>query len=226
MTLLDDGGPVRTFAPSIPRSIAVAGCLLVGVSLVLIWASRLTVPRPIYVSELGADGAPTAAVFEIALLALVAGAVAIGWVGRGIRSTVWLLGGWTPSVSLWVAAAGFLVSSQVTCTAGCPLPLGATFTGQDLAHTVAAVIAFGAACVAMLQASYAAGHRGLARLSLLCGVSVAVIAAAGGILSILRFGTDVGSAMELAATSIATGWLIVFGLATSVESRSTPVAAA
>jgi Protein of unknown function (DUF998) len=192
----------------------------VATSLILIWGTRFTVPRPIYVSELGAEGEPTAAVFEVALLTLVSGTVAIGWAGRHIRSTARLLRHWAPSGSLWVSSAGFLLSSQVTCTAGCPLPVGVTFTWQDLIHTTAAVLSFAAACIAMLQVAFAVGYRGLARLSMGCGVAVAVIAAIGGILSLLRLGTDVGSALELIATSIAMGWLVIFGLVIARADRS------
>ncbi len=36
------------------------GCLLVAAALAIIWAARLTVTRDLYVSELGAEGEPTA----------------------------------------------------------------------------------------------------------------------------------------------------------------------
>jgi len=191
---------------------ALAGSILVSLALVVIWAARLTVDRPVYVSELGADGEPTAGWFEFALLCVVGGGGAIAWAGRGIRSGARFIGRWSPSVSLAVAAGFFFVASQVPCTAGCPLPVGDTFTGQDFVHTLAAVAAFAAACVAMLQASFARGRRLLRRLSMVAGVSVALIAATGGILSLLRFGTDVGSVLELVATTIAIGWLVVYGL--------------
>ena len=50
-----------------------------------------------------------------------------------------------------------LGASQVTRTAYCPLPVGPRFTWQDLVHTVVAVLAFSAACWAMLQTSVAIG---------------------------------------------------------------------
>lgn len=197
---------------------AVIGCVLVGTALLIIWAARATVLREAYVSELGAVGAPTAGWFQAALLLVVAGGSAIAWSGRGIRSTAPFLNRWTPAVSLWIGCAFFLLASQVPCTAGCPLPVGETFTWQDFVHTLAAVIAFAAACVAMLQASFASSHRMLARLSLVVGIGVAVIAGVGGILSLARFGTNVGSVLELIATTLAIGWLIVFGAA--IASRS------
>ncbi|MBB5633442.1 hypothetical protein BKA04_001665 [Cryobacterium mesophilum] len=202
---------------------AVTGCLLVAGALVIIWAARLTVDREIYVSELGATGEPTADWFRVALLLIVAGGSLIAFAGRRIRSAAPLLRATTPAISLWVGCGFFLVASQVTCTAGCPLPYGPTFTWQDFIHTSVAVLAFAAACWAMLQVSFAVGHRALRSFSLTCGIAVAVVAGAGGILSLARFGTDVGSVLELVATTIALGWLAVFGLAvrgsSAVEER-------
>jgi len=199
---------------------AVAGSALTAVALALIWVARSRVDRPVYVSELGADGEPTAALFEAALLLVVAGGLLVAWAGRGMRAgrgtraAGRLLGAWTVSASIVTASGLFLVASQVPCTAGCPLPVGATFTVQDLVHTTSAVLAFAAACVAMLQASFVAGRRRLRVLSMTSGVSVALIAATGGLLSLLRVGTDVGGVLELVATTIAIGWLIVLGAST------------
>lgn len=175
-----------------------------------------------YVSEFGAVGEPTAEWFEAALLLLVSGAAVIALVGRRIRSHAPVLGAWAPAVSLLAACGFFLVASQVTCTAGCPLPVGATFTWQDFIHTLCAVLAFAAACWGMLQLSFVRGYRAVARLSLLCAVSVAVVAGVGGILSLARFGTDVGSWLELVATTIAIVWLALLGMVLGVRSLTTP----
>ena len=223
-------GASRAAAESASRTAAaVAGSALTAVALVLIWVARSRVDRPVYVSELGADGEPTAALFEAALLLVVAGGLLVAWAGRGLRAARAgrgtqagrgtraagrLLGAWTVSTSIAAASGLFLVASQVPCTAGCPLPVGATFTVQDLVHTTSAVLAFAAACVAMLQASFVAGRGRLRVLSSTSGVSVALIAATGGLLSLLRVGTDVGGVLELVATTIAIGWLIVLGVST------------
>lgn len=198
---------------------AVTGCLFVVIALVIIWAARLTVPRELYVSELGAEGEPTSKWFQAALVLIVVGGAAIAWAGRDIRSSVRGLRAWTPAVSLWIACAFFLVASQVTCTSGCPLPYGDTFNLQDFLHTLSAVIAFAAACWAMLQTSFAREHVLLARLSLATGILVAVIAGTGGLLSLFRFQQVLGSRMEFVATTIAIAWLVVFGVV--VASRST-----
>ena len=223
-------GTSRTAARAAARTAAaVVGSALTAVALVLIWVARSRVDRPVYVSELGADGEPTAALFEAALLLVVAGGLLVAWAGRGLRAARAgrgtqagrgtraagrLLGAWTVSTSIAAASGLFLVASQVPCTAGCPLPIGATFTVQDLVHTTSAVLAFAAACVAMLQASFVAGRGRLRVLSMTSGVSVALIAATGGLLSLLRVGTDVGGVLELVATTIAIGWLIVLGAST------------
>ena len=188
------------------------GSAFVLAALVIIWVARLEQDRDLYVSELGAAGQPTAHWFEGALLLIVAGGSLIAYAARGIRSRVPLLSVWAPAVSLWVGCGFFLIASQVTCTSGCPLPVGASFTWQDLIHTVVAVLAFAAACFGMLQVSFAVGHRSLARLSLGAGVAVAVIAGAGGILSLARFQADFGSRLELTATTIALGWLLTLGV--------------
>ena len=133
-----------TFRP--PEFVAaVSGAALVFAALIIIWAARATLLREAYVSELGAAGEPTAKWFQGALLLIVGGGSAIAWAGRRIRSTARILGTWVPSISLWVGCGFFLLASQVTCTAGCPLPVGATFTWQDFVHTAAAVLAFAAA---------------------------------------------------------------------------------
>lgn len=201
-------GPARTgdFAA------AVGGSILVLIALGLIWGARVTIPRDLYVSELGAEGMPTAAVFEAALLLIVVGGSAVAWAGRGIRSSVRVLNAWTPSVSLWIACALFLFASQVTCTSGCPLPYGPTFTWQDFSHTLAAVLAFAAACWAMLQTSFAREHRVLAGLSMATGILVGVIAATGGLFSLFRFQVELGSRLEFVATTLAIAWVMVIGV--------------
>ena len=190
---------------------------MVIASLVIIWAARLTIARELYVSELGAEGMPTAGWFEVALLLLVAGGSAIAWAGRQVRSRVRVLRAWTPAVSLWIGCGLFLFASQVTCTAGCPLPYGSTFTARDFAHTLAAVLAFAAACWAMLQSSFAQNHRVLALFSRLTGVAVAVIAGTGGLFSLFRFQQELGSRLEFVATTLAIAWLIVFGAVLAAE---------
>ncbi|EPR77375.1 hypothetical protein ADILRU_0311 [Leifsonia rubra CMS 76R] len=190
---------------------AVAGSIAVGAALVLIWMSRLTIPREVYVSELGAVGEPTARTFEVALLLIVAGGSAVAWAARSVRAWPPLLSIGSPALSLWVGCAFFLIASQVTCTSGCPLPYGPTFTWQDFIHTLAAVIAFAAACWAMIQTSFAREHRVLARMSLITAIAVAVIAGTGGLFSLFRFQVELGSRLEFVATTIAIAWLMMLG---------------
>jgi len=203
---------------------AIVGCVLVTIALVIIWAARLTIGRELYVSELGAEGMPTARWFELALVLIVVGGSLVAWAGRRVRPSVRVLRAWTPAISLWVGCGFFLFASQVTCTSGCPLPYGATFTWQDFAHTTSAVIAFGAACWAMLQTSFAREHRALAVVSLGMGVLVAVIAATGGLFSLFRFEVVLGSRLEFVATTLAIAWLVAFGAVIAWRSTSEPVA--
>jgi hypothetical protein len=195
---------------------AVGGCVLVALALAIIWIARVSVPRELYVSELGAQGEPTAGWFQLALILIVIGGSAVAWAGRAVRSSVRILSAWTPAVSLWVGCALFLFASQVTCTAGCPLPYGDTFTWQDFSHTLAAVLAFAAACWAMLQTSFAR-ERMLSWLSMSTAVLVAVIAGTGGLLSLFRFQAELGGRLEFVATTLAIAWLIVFGAVVAVR---------
>jgi hypothetical protein len=196
---------------------AVVGSLLVLGALAIIWGARFTIPRELYVSELGAQGMPTAEWFRAALLMIVAGGSLVAWAGRHVRSRVRLLSLWTPAVSLWIGCGLFLFASQVTCTAGCPLPYGDTFTWQDFSHTLAAVLAFAFACWAMLQSAFAQGHRVLAILSAVTGILVAGIAATGGLFSLFRFQQELGSRLEFVATTLAIAWLVLFGVTTAVR---------
>ncbi|GHH38729.1 DUF998 domain-containing protein [Lentzea cavernae] len=198
-------------APNLHRLAALGGSISVCVSLVIIWAAKAGVDRTIYVSGLGADGEPTAGAFEVALLLLVAGGYAVAWALRA--AALGAAGRWTPSLSVVISSSLFLVASQVPCTYGCPVPLGDTFTWQDLTHVVSAVAGFSFAALAMVQVSVADTHPALRRLSRACGVLVAVIAAAGGVSCLLDVRTDIGSLLEFAATTVGMGWLAVIGAA-------------
>ncbi|WP_435748508.1 DUF998 domain-containing protein [Microbacterium sp. PMB16] len=207
-------------ASSPARAVAgIVGSILVAAALTIIWIARLSVDRVLYVSGLGADGEPTARWFEAALLLLVAGGFSVAWAARGMRSTARLLAMWTPALSVAIASSLFLVASQVPCTTGCPLPVGDTFTWQDLIHTTVAVLAFALAAIAMLQTSFVKDRTALRTLSMIAGISTAVIAAAGGILSLLQFRTDIGSILELVATTVGMGWLAILGVATAHQQR-------
>jgi hypothetical protein len=198
-----------------------AGVGVVGVlaALAIIWIARAGVPRDIYVSELGADGQPTASWFEAALLLLVAGGASIAWAGRRIRSRVPVLRAWAPWMTLGIACGLFLLASQITCTAGCPVPYGPAFTWQDFIHTTAAALAFAAACWAMLQCAAAAGRRTLARVSLVAAIGVGVIAGAGGLMSLLEWNANIGSHLEFVATTIGIGWVAVLGMSLALPQR-------
>jgi len=198
-------------------ALALLGSAMVGAALVIIWSARLTVPRELYVSELGAVGEPTAEAFRVALLLFAGGGVLVAWAMRDLRSAVPVLRSGGPALSLALACSAFFVAAQVPCSQGCPLPVGETFTAQDFVHTVAAVIAFAAACWAMLQVAFAPGHRSLSRVTLALAVSVGLIAATGGILSLVRWNAEFGSRLELVATTLGIAWLVVFGVSWAVR---------
>lgn len=194
------------------RVLAGLGVVAVTAALVLIWVARAGIPRDVYVSELGADGMPTARWFQIALVTLVVGGTLVAVAARRIRASARILGAWPPTVTLLVACGLFLVASQVPCTSGCPVPYGPLFTWQDFTHTTSAVIAFGAAAWAMLQCSFAAGHRVLRRFSLVASISVATIAGAGGLMSLFNWNAGFGSHLEFVATTIGVAWIAALGV--------------
>jgi hypothetical protein len=196
---------------------ALAGSALIAAALVLIWVARVEFGgTEVYVSELGGTGASTARQFEIALLFVVAGGALVAFAGRNVRSRARILAFWAPSVSIWIACGFFLVASQVTCRAYCPIPTISPFDFQDFTHITCAVLAFAAGCLAMLQTAFAVGHRVLARFSLTIAIAVAVIAGLGGILSLAQFDTEVGGYAEFAATTLAIAWVIVYGLSMAI----------
>lgn len=193
------------------RVVALLGTLCMAAALVLLWLARLTISGDVYVSELGASGMPTARVFEGVLLLIAAGGLLIAGAGRGIRPRARVFRWWRPSLSLALASAFFLVDSQVSCTPGCPVPVGATFTVQDFVHTFSAVLAFAFASWAIMQCAFAAGHPALSRISVVAAIAVAAASTGGGLLSLFRFQTGFGSQLEWVATTVGLAWVVVFG---------------
>jgi heme A synthase len=197
---------------------SLTGAILITAALVLIWVARFQFGgTDVYVSELGGTGATTAHQFEVALLLVVAGGALVAFAGKDVRSRIRILSFWTPAVSIWIACGFFLAASQVTCQAGCPLPTLSPFDWQDLTHITCAVLAFVAACLAMLQTAFAIDHRHLARFSLTIAVAVAVISGLGGILSLARFDTELGGYAEFTATTLAIAWVVVYGGAIAID---------
>ena len=197
----------------IDRILATAGVAFILGALSLIWSARATITYATYVSGLGAEGMPTATIFMVALLCVAIGGALIGWAARDIRAGVAVLRWGTPAVSIWTSSSFFLLASQVNCTSGCPLPIQpAFFSVQDLVHITAAVLAFAAACWAMLQCAVTVDRPVLARVSLVASISVAVIAGAGGLMSIAGFRRDLGAWLEFVATTIGLGWIALLGV--------------
>lgn len=196
----------------VSRVVALAATLCLAAALVLLFVARAGIAGDVYVSELGASGMPTARVFELVLLLIAGGSLLIGWAGRGIRSRARVFRWWPPSLSLALAGAFFLVDSQVSCTPGCPVPVGPTFTPQDFVHTLAAVLAFAFASWAIMQCAFAIGHPALSRISAAAAIAVAAASTAGGLMSLFRFQAELGSWFEWAATTIGLAWIVVFGV--------------
>jgi hypothetical protein len=194
----------RSRADAVVASLA-AVSLLAGA--VLIGIARVQLGMYLYISELGALTMPTAGLFQAGFVLVVAGILLVGVVVRDVRSRVPLLRRWAPAASLVTAGTLFLVAAAVPCSLGCPSLLTADAQWRDWVHIAAAVLGFVAGCVAMLQFA-TASDRWVARLSIVGGLLVGLIAATGGIISLARGNTDVGSTLEYVAAGLGMVWLL------------------
>ncbi|WP_404312711.1 DUF998 domain-containing protein [Agrococcus terreus] len=178
----------------------VAGAALIG-------RARAMVDRSLYISELGAQYMLSAPLFQVGFCLVVVGILLVAVVVRDQRTTLPVLRRWAPAASLVVAAALFAVAAAVPCSPGCPSLLADGAEWRDLVHIAAAVLAFVAGCVAMLQFA-TASDRWVARLSIVGGLVVGVVAAIGGIISLARGNTDVGSTLEYVAAGLGVVWML------------------
>lgn len=189
------------------RVVAVLAVLALVAGAVIIGVQRARYERFLYISELGAVSMRTEEWFRWGFVLVIVGIALVAWVVRDVRSRGRVLDAWRPAVSLLLSAACFLVASQVNCTNGCPAPFTRDSTPRDTVHIVAAVLGFAAGAWAMLQLATAT-DRWMRRVSAVGGVLVASIAAVGGLISLARGNTDVGSSLEFVAAAIGVAWLV------------------
>ena len=209
----------------VSRVVLGAGTAAVLAGLVVIWVSRLGIHRTVYVSELGAAGMPTAGPFSVALLLLAAGGLLIASRSAHLTSEPRWLAYWSPAATLAIASVSFVVTSQVPCSAGCPVPLvDPRATADDLLHVASAVLGFAAACFAMLQVAEVRGQRVVSIVSRLSAWSVASITVTGGLLSVFGTATGVGAWLEFAGMTVAVGWIAVFGSSLFIVGTPAPCA--
>lgn len=210
------------------RVAGLVGALVVVAALMTIWAARATLTHWVYVSELGAEGAPTARVFAVALLAVAAGGVCVAFAAGALRAGNPALGAWPVATTIAASAICFLVASQVTCTNSCPVPfVDPRSEPQDLVHIVFAVLGFALGCYAMLQCAFVRGNLVVLRMSMVACVAVATITIVGGLLAIVHVAVDLGAAAEYAGMTIAIGWLATLGTTLAlVPPRRTSTSAA
>lgn len=184
-----------------------AAILLLSVA--TIWFTKSQVTQQVYVSGLGATGMHTAPVFNTALLGIglagLLGAPALS----GIRSRfAWLR--WSVSGTLAVTALAFMGASRITCTYGCPIPFTPGSTMQDLVHIALAVVGFTGAAIVMVQVATSSLPRVTRLVAWGAAAATGAVAAAGAMLSLLRFRTDVGATLEFIAMSVGVVWLAGF----------------
>nr|WP_241429011.1 DUF998 domain-containing protein [Agrococcus sp. ARC_14] len=190
----------------------VAGAVVIG-------QARASLGIFLYISELGALTMPTAAQFQLGFVLVIAGILLVAVVLRDVRTRLPVLRRWAPAAALVLAGALFLVAAAVPCSAGCPSLLTSEAQWRDWVHIVAAVLGFAAGCLAMLQFA-TARDRWVARLSIAGGLAVGIIAATGGIISLARGNTDLGSTLEYVAAGIGVLWMIAMVVVHALPDRA------
>ncbi|WP_157674188.1 DUF998 domain-containing protein [Agrococcus carbonis] len=208
--------PPRSSRADIAVAAVAAVSLVAGAA--VIGHARASLGRYLYISELGALTMPTAAQFQVGFVLVVAGIMLVAVVVRDVRTRLPLLRRWSPAAMLLGAGTLFLVAAAVPCSVGCPSLLTAEAQWRDWVHIVAAVLAFAAGCVVMLQFA-TARDRWVARLSIAGGLAVAVIAATGGIISLARGNTDIGSTLEYVAAAIGVVWMLAIAAVHAIPAR-------
>lgn len=212
-------------SPLVDRAVGVVAIVALVVGSVVIGVQRASLDRFLYISEMGAVGLPTEEPFRFGFGCVAVGIGLVAWVVRDVRSRARLLSAWPPALSLAASAACFAVASQVNCSEGCPVLLAEGMQLRDLIHISFAVLGFVAGCFAMLQFA-SARDAWMRRLSVVGGILIGVIAAIGGVISLVRGNTDVGSTMEFVAAAIGVAWLIVVTVLDLMPARPTPAAEA
>ncbi len=193
------------------RVAAFVGALSALAGLIALIVIRIVIGKPAYVSEMGAQGEPTAGFFAASLL-LVALGGALGGIGCvGVNRFTRIFRWGSPAILLIGAGLSFGVASMVPCTQGCPAPGWSDFTAQDAVHITMAVLGFVLAGGAMIFSYLFSTIRVLRQVSLFSACAIAVIAGAGGILSLTRVATELGGVLEFIATGIGLLWLVLFG---------------
>ncbi|MFZ4893873.1 DUF998 domain-containing protein [Plantibacter sp. Mn2098] len=194
---------------------AVIGGVLIAIATVMIWGARFSLHKNSYVSGLGSTGEVTAPVFNAALLMVAVGGLSLAISMRRAGVAGGVAGGAVIAPWVLIAASSvcFFTASQVTCTYECPIPGSAAFTVQDAVHIIVAVLGFALACIAMGVAALRSPVRIVRAGSWTAGGLVALVAGAGGLLSLAEIGVQVGSWLEFVAMTVALAWLVWYGFA-------------
>lgn len=196
--------------------VALGGSALLLASLITIWSIRLGTDAEIYVSGFGATGRSTALVFNTALAGVGIGGLLISLAARRLVAPAAALAAFCWCLA--IASLSFVGASRITCTLGCPIPFTDGAPWQNAVHVGLACLGFGLAIIAILISSRLGSLP--RRLMWPTVIGVAIPAATGGILSLLGLAVGLGGWLELVATTVALGWLIVAGLWIAVSLRT------
>lgn len=212
----------RALASRPDRVVGALAVLALVAGSIIIGTQRARYERYLYISELGAVYMRSEEWFRWGFVLVVVGIALVACVLRDVRSRGRILDRWRPSVSLLVSAGWFLVASQVNCTDGCPAPFTPASTPRDTVHIAAAVLGFAVGAWGMVQLATAT-DRWMRRISAVGGVLVAAFAATGGLISLARGNTDVGSTLEYVAAAIGVAWLVTVTIVHLAQGPATVV---
>jgi len=181
-------------------SLVAAATGLAGGALMAVGVAALPHPWTTgYVSQAGAPGATNAAYYRAGVLLLAITLILLGLVLLGLAMT-----------RLALIAGGVLatVSSQVTCTANCPLPPFEHTTAQDLVHAATSIGAIGLSTLAMLLIAVIDKDR-LTRIGFAICAPIE-LALAVTLLAVGR--SEITAVLERVAVLAVLGWIVVCAL--------------
>jgi hypothetical protein len=178
-----------------------------GVLLALAWRRAGAPGFGDFLSQLGADGQPSAGYYRLAVFC-VAGAAAMMALAWRLRSP-----GLNAAGLLALAAVCFVVSAGVPCAEGCPIPVRDGYTtAANVVHFSVSAGAFGAAVGAMASVGSYYRDPVLRRLSAVTARVATLLYGALSVLLLTAGHVPVNGILERLLALVALGWLVACAL--------------
>lgn len=179
--------------------VAIAGLIAAGTAVVT------TTPVDGYISEAGVVGAPLAGMYRVGVLGHGVAALLLGFAVRGVAIVATRM--------LVLAALLAVVSAEVSCSRGCPLPPYERPTVADLVHTAASIAGLALMAFAMVAVAFSRSGctaRSVSRWATPVVLPLLVLA----LLAVFLGGRGVVSGvLERIAVTATSGWIIAAGVA-------------